>query len=446
MTSWHATARRNTVIAVVCASLGVVGVGAVVLTSVRGVAGTQLRALYEVFGGPLVERCLADPATFGVRHPGRVEIYAYDPETLRSANPDAPPIDPLLRDRLADGEDVPSRLHLGGEWGGAVLLRTGREGPCGLAQVHFAPAPEVRPTVVPAVAVGSMVTLVLATALATSLTVRPLLRRVDTLRDAAARIGTTGYRAAPRDAADPLDVLAGVLDEAHRRTTEEREREAARRRALEDHLDDVAHDLRTPLAALQLRLEEAADAAPEVVRAQLNQALGDVTYLAHLTANLRAATILREGADDERVDLGAVVLRVADRFEVIARRLDVTVAVAAPDGPVWAACAPALAEQAVANLVHNAVRHNRAGGNVSVLLEVVGDSFRVEVADDGPGVPPERLATLGTVAPEGSRRGLGLRITSAVSRRAGWALRFSAGEPGLVVELTGRRAPDPQVR
>jgi two-component system sensor histidine kinase BaeS len=110
-----------------------------------------------------------------------------------------------------------------------------------------------------------------------------------------------------------------------------------------------------------------------------------------------------------------------------------------------------LVEQAVGNVVHNAIRHNRAGGRVAVVLDEDGaDGFRVRVADDGPGVPQAELDRLGERRfrtaearqrhPEGL--GLGLSIARDVADRHGFQLAFVSNEPaGLVVEMRGPRSP-----
>jgi signal transduction histidine kinase len=118
-----------------------------------------------------------------------------------------------------------------------------------------------------------------------------------------------------------------------------------------------------------------------------------------------------------------------------------------PEEPVTIEGDVTLLEQAIGNLVSNAVRHNREGGHVAVVLEQDGpDRFRLSVEDDGPGVPADALAHLGERRfrtdearqrhPEG--RGLGLAIARDVAERHGFALSFAPGEQGgLRAELRG---------
>jgi len=108
---------------------------------------------------------------------------------------------------------------------------------------------------------------------------------------------------------------------------------------------------------------------------------------------------------------------------------------------------PTLIEQAVLNLVDNAVRYNRSGGRVLVSLARESDGFVLRVTDNGPGVSDEQLASMSAIrrfrGDEGRvdrvrQRGLGLALVWEVVERSGLqlALRHAAGG-GLEAELTG---------
>jgi len=108
-----------------------------------------------------------------------------------------------------------------------------------------------------------------------------------------------------------------------------------------------------------------------------------------------------------------------------------------------------LIEQAVSNLVHNAVRYNRRGGHVAILLEDAGGRFRLRVEDDGPGVPEAERARLferrhrgdGARQRDPGGLGLGLHIARGVAERHGFALTLASSEHGgLAVELEGATA------
>ena len=104
-------------------------------------------------------------------------------------------------------------------------------------------------------------------------------------------------------------------------------------------------------------------------------------------------------------------------------------------------------EQALSNLVDNAIRYNHAGGHVAVLLDRAGDGFVLSVTDDGPGVTDAELAQLTTRWFRGSEartrrpdgHGLGLAIVAESVKRLRLSLTFHrAGETGLRAEIRNR--------
>jgi len=295
-----------------------------------------------------------------------------------------------------------------------------------------------------------------AIGLAVLFIMRPLGRRIERLRHAAERVGDEeGYTELDEASEDDVGAVAGSLDRAHHRIREDANRLKERQRALERHLDDVAHDLRTPLASLQLSLEQAADATddPET-SALLVGALRDLVYVSGLTDDLRLATQLRDGwdpaASGATVAIEETVERVVARARALARRRGIELEVAVPDGTVPVRCDPIAAEQAIANVLQNSIAYGDRGGHVAVLLERAGARFSLQIVDDGPGVAPSELPRLGERTfrsdearqrdPRGS--GLGLAITTEVCARCSWNLRFVNEEPrGLRVAIEGAIAP-----
>ncbi|MET0594662.1 MAG: HAMP domain-containing sensor histidine kinase, partial [Polyangiaceae bacterium] len=224
-----------------------------------------------------------------------------------------------------------------------------------------------------------------------------------------------------------------------------------RQRALERYLGDIAHDLKTPIASLQIALEQATKQSTNSELSDLLKgSLNDVIYLDALTTNLRLACQLREGWNpaEGKVELGETVDRVVARARYFAKNRGMAIEAARPDVPVFVACHPTAVEQAITNLVENAIAYGDPGGHVAVLLEADKTSFTLVVTDDGPGVPPAELPRLGERTfrtdearqrdPSGS--GLGLAITSEICKRCEWKLSFEAHEPrGLQVTIAGPR-------
>jgi signal transduction histidine kinase len=223
-----------------------------------------------------------------------------------------------------------------------------------------------------------------------------------------------------------------------------------RRDELRQQIADVAHDVRTPIASLQLALEQALDADdPEAAQRDL-RAVHDVVYVGGLIGNLRLASELRAGplGAVSAVDLGEIVERAAVRAQFLARRKQIALEVALPDGGLTVTGDPIAIAQAVGNVIDNAVAHHHPGGHVAVVLETRAADFTLTVIDDGPGVDPTELPRLGertfrsdaARGRDGRGQGLGLAITAEVCRRHHWTLAFTRELPqGLRVTITGPR-------
>jgi signal transduction histidine kinase len=96
---------------------------------------------------------------------------------------------------------------------------------------------------------------------------------------------------------------------------------------------------------------------------------------------------------------------------------------------------------AIANLVDNALKHGRAGGNVVVANETLDDGLVISIADDGPGIPAEERERVFKrfYRLEHSRytsgNGLGLSLVAAVARLHDARIELLDNAPGLKVRL-----------
>jgi signal transduction histidine kinase len=408
-----------------------------------------------------LDRCQRDPAHWSARLGRGARLDAYDEAKLDSENDDSPPLDPTLYRRLMNGEPSPVKfLHFGGEEVTGMLVRAAESGPCALVQVTWPPHTSGRRRFFYFMLTGSLVVIAAAAALGVFVVVQPLTRRIAKLRRAAGAVGSPeGYLSAHDPAPDELGDLSSGLDRAHARIRADADRLEERQRTLERYLADIAHDLKTPIASLQIALEQATKQSESRDMSELLKgSLSDVIYLDALTTNLRLACQLREGwnpaAGSPGVDLGETVDRVVARARYFARNRGMALEAARPDVPVYASCHPTALEQAITNLVENAIAYGEKGGHVAVVLEAGPTSFTLVVADDGPGVPPAEMPRLGERTfrtdearqrdPSGS--GLGLAITSEICGRCGWKLSFEPHEPrGLRVSIAGPTVPAPPV-
>lgn len=395
--------------------------------------------------------CARDPARWNIRAPNGVRYDAYHSATLKSANPEALPIERTLVDRLRAGEAHPATSPPpGSTWGIRMLVRGRRDGPCGLIQIVRKAQPEMtsglRQLVIASVwlpilgALGGLLVLL-----------GPLLRRIRRLKLAALGVGSADYRAIDERGRDELAAVAAALDRAHARISTDARLLEERRTASERFLQDIAHDLRGPIAALQLTLEELSDLLPgdPATRTLLRGALADVVYASSLVANLRLASRLSLTHSPPvmaLVSLDEIADRVVRRHEIFARRRGQRVSWTRPPAQVTIEGDAPMIEQAVSNLLENAVAHGDEGGLVDVSLTTTDNAFRLQVADDGPGVAPEQLPSLAARSfradearqRDGHGSGLGLAIVTAVCERHGFSLSL-ANRPtrGLEAIVTG---------
>ena len=212
---------------------------------------------------------------------------------------------------------------------------------------------------------------------------------------------------------------------------------------------DAAHELRTPLAVLTLRLERARLTGKSDWTA-IERELGEMRRLVDQLLDLaRKEALGREAASLEQpvVNLSRLIREVAASLVPLAesagRRLEIDV----PDSALLRGRAEDLRDM-VRNLVDNALLHGR--GAVTVRLRSSHDAHTLEVADEGAGVPAgreeavfDRFFKLDRSAP-GS--GLGLAIVRHVARSHGGDVRFAPGRGCVVLSLPAARpmASSPQ--
>ena len=201
-----------------------------------------------------------------------------------------------------------------------------------------------------------------------------------------------------------------------------------------DFIANVSHEIRTPLTGILGAadlLSDGGDALPSADRSRLLGMLrGEATRLNSLAEEVLAlARLERDEASLDLVDadLADVVRETADRFRDEAGAAGVEISTHLPDEPLLAKCDASLVEQALANLVRNALLHAKARHvDVSAAKE---DSGRVvlSVSDDGAGIAPEHQARLFErfyrvdAARDGATggSGLGLAIVRQIARLHG---------------------------
>jgi signal transduction histidine kinase len=425
------------------AALGVLMAGVLIVVGLS-VSGPAIRraTLEAQLSSIEHSACDAAPASWGLAG-GGLEVFAYD-KAGRAANPKAPPLEADLLRRVVAKRQFATRTV------GKRLIAVvpfAPKGPCALLRVASRNVEDVIKPRFSAVLLLSVVGGMLLAVIGTFwFIVAPLRGRIEGLAAAARGVGSETFM--PQQAGgDALGHIAEVLARSHDRIIDTRRALERRNQALEHHLAGIAHDLRTPLSSMHLALEALAAESDGALQDEARRALADVVYLSSMVENLHQATRLRHEVDvaSGSVELADLVRRLEQRFAIVGRHAGVDVASNVPEHDVWAACTPALAERAVANLVQNAIEHNASPGHVALTLSLLedGERFELVVADDGPGLPDGALASLDDEAflLEGARRrgpGLGMLIAAEIARRAGWTLSYEPLEPkGLQARVVG---------
>ena len=209
--------------------------------------------------------------------------------------------------------------------------------------------------------------------------------------------------------------------------------------------DNIAHDLRTPLARLRARLEVTLLEKPDAAR--YADALRDtiseadrllVTFNALLSIAEAEAGSRREAWSE--VDLAEIARNVAELYEPVADEQGLELVLETePAAPVRGD--RHLLSQALANLLDNALKYTPEG-KVVLRVRAAGETARVEVADSGPGIPADRREAVFDrfVRLEGSRstpgNGLGLSLVRAVAKLHNGACWLEDNAPGLKAVLT----------
>lgn len=253
-------------------------------------------------------------------------------------------------------------------------------------------------------------------------------RNLDGLASLAQRL--EGYRAddlSPIDAmpSAPSEVLPllAALNQLIARLQENRD---AQRR----FVANAAHQLRTPLAALEVQAERALR-EPEPRRQQdalvdVHRAVTRLHHVAHqLLMLMRSDRLAEQSIVLGEVDLAGVAREALEMWADAALAQGIDLGYDGPDGPVLVRGEAHLLRELIDNLLDNAIRYGRAGGTVTLLLST--DPVVLRVDDDGPGIPEAQRALVIEPFFRGSSSdshgaGLGLAIASEIASRHGAAL------------------------
>jgi len=183
------------------------------------------------------------------------------------------------------------------------------------------------------------------------------------------------------------------LGRAFNRMAERVQEMLARQRAF---VANAAHELRSPLTSLRLRIEmlqKHRQGNPQLVERYLQQMEREVEHLRRLVEHLLTLSRLDEGEELARIplDLAPLLYELADEMGPLVRAAGLDFQVDVPAHlPYVLANADAI-RMVVRNLLDNAVNYTPPGGRVLLQASADGEEVRISVSDTGQGIPPEHL-------------------------------------------------------
>jgi signal transduction histidine kinase len=200
---------------------------------------------------------------------------------------------------------------------------------------------------------------------------------------------------------------------------------------------DAAHQLRTPLTALRLRLETLEPYLPDGQQPKLDAALLETARLGRLVDSLLVlAAADAQGVAPGRVNVNAVTADRVATWRPVAQQSGVRLDYVESE-PRDGLAVPGGLEQILDNLLSNAIAASPAGGVVTVSLgPVEHDATSVRVSDQGPGIDEETASRAfepfwrAPGARAGTGFGLGLAIAERLARAAGGSVALRRGPHG----------------
>jgi signal transduction histidine kinase len=268
-------------------------------------------------------------------------------------------------------------------------------------------------------------------------------RRLTAIHDTIARImkGDTHLRLPVRSKKDAIDKVSHdvnlMLDEITRLLVQ-----------IKGVSDNIAHDLRSPLAVVHAQLERGLESSDnEELRAVTRQALAHIDKAMLTVAALLRLADVEYGPKSSKfrtIDLSAICTDLFEFFEPLATSKSIAMTLETRS-PVQILGDGDLMREAVSNLIGNAIKFTPEHGRVGVSVTQEDGHPVIRVRDNGIGVEPgerDKIFQRFYRTASGHRvpgSGLGLSIAAAIANLHDFELRFDDNNPGAVFEMIGRR-------
>ncbi len=261
---------------------------------------------------------------------------------------------------------------------------------------------------------------------------RQIAKPLGAVADAAGAVARGDYEVSlPETGASEVRAVAQAFNTMTRevRSTQQSQR---------DFLENVSHDLKTPLTSIQGYSQAIIDGAVREPAAAAEVIYSEADRLSRMVTDLTDLARLQSGRVSlhlDRVDIAALTEALAQRIEVVAKKKNVALRVNSPGSIVVAADGDRMA-QVITNLLSNAVKFTPENGHVNVSLRGLDNGVEVAVHDSGIGIPQNELTRVferfyQVDKARGPKRGTGLGLAIAkeiVTAHGGRIRAESVGE------------------
>ena len=217
--------------------------------------------------------------------------------------------------------------------------------------------------------------------------------------------------------------------------------------AQQQFVGNAAHELRTPLALMQARLDlymstDHGDSCPETAET-IAMMREQTERLSRMVRTLLDMSELKAVPRTDRIQLAPMIEEVLADLSPLAEKSGVTLSQSGED--LWITGSDVLVYRAIFNLVENGVKYNRPGGSVCAAVSRRGEKAMIEIKDTGCGIPEDFRESVFQpffrVDKSRSREkggvGLGLSLVWEIAHLHGGDVRVrESGKTGTVIELT----------